>query len=580
VAYEKNKSETYTNVGGLNQKTSVYLTDQNEVLQLKNMHFLTLGAVTKRPGITLYTGASVAGRIGGLYEFEKLSGASYIVATANTNAYLVTNSFNSFRSNLLNDGLFDFVTFTDRMFAGNGQDFFKFDGVNSSNYSLPPGGLSYAAFGITATGGGGLSGTVIAAMGYLNDRGYAGPTSPGVTLALNGISYNAILYYGMSFPAGYGITSFAFYRSGAGQVDLFGTTFSPVTAGSTFVDFSPLSTRPMPESLWFTLAPKYLEIFNNQLVMAGFSSMLSTVYWSDIGEPESVLPEYFAEVRTNDGDVVRGLKSYSNDLIINKQKSFHRLSGTNPNNFTLQQISDQYGTLSNRSMVVYNNLLLFLDSKGIIKYNGANIEVLSNRVESTINRINVPAAIENATAIHFRKYNEVWFSFPVDDSLVNNHTLVYDYLADAWAEYDGFDVSSLMVGQGRLPSPTAMVGTYGGQVSYFEDEIYSDYGQPIECLFQTRFTTLMGQSIEQQFRRFYLNVDPITGITQPIGIDLRSNFGDTRIVGHTIYQAPFQTRIDFGVPAKTLSAVVNHVSASLSFKVFGWTIESRYQRST
>lgn len=577
--YPKNKSETYNVSGGIDVKSSKYVTEANEVLELVNLNFQTVGAFTKRPGTTLYLGATVSGRVGGVYEFEKLSGASYIVAGANTNFYNVTNSWSSVRSGLLNNGIMAFETFVDRLFVANGQDFFKFDGSNTSNYSLPQ-GQSTSAFGVTGiyNASAGLSGVYIASYGYLNDRGYYGPGSAGITVSLNGISYNALLYYGMTFPTGYGISALVFYRSAAGQVNQYGTTQTTITTGSTFVDYSALSARPMPEYLWFTAAPQFMEIYNNQLFLGGISSAPSTLYWSDIGEPEGIDPTFNTEVRTNDGDVLRGIKSYGNDLIVAKQKSFHRLNGDNPENFILQQISDQYGCLSHRTMVTYNNILLFLDEKGIIKYNGANIEILSNRVEDYFLRMNKAAAVNNALAVHFKKYNEIWFHIPIDGATLNNFTVVYDYLADAFTTYQGFNASSLSEAKGAVAEKTLLYGGYSGALAYFSDSVKSDLGQGITCYFQTRFTSLMGQSTEQQFRRFFLNVDPVLGVTQTIGVDFRVNYGSSVISSRTMYQSPFQSRIDFGIPAKTLSASVSHYSATLSFKCFGWTIESRFQR--
>lgn len=543
------------------------------------MNFVTVDAFTKRAGSTLYLGATVLGQIGGLYEFERLSGASYVIATANTNAYKVDSSFTSFKTGLLNNGIFDFVTFVDRLFMANGQDFFKYDGTVAEGFGLPP-GISSSGFGITGavSVGGGLSGIYIAGYGYENDRGYFGPVSSGITVSLNGVTFNSLSYYGMSSPAGYGVSAISLYRSEAGFVSMQGTT--NISAGTAaFIDYSPLTNREQPDFLFFTMAPKYLEIYNNQLMLAGFSTMLSTVYWSDIGEPEGIRPESFAEVRTNDGDRITGIKSYLNDLMITKQRSFHKLSGDNPDNFTLQQITDQYGCLSNRTMVVYNNGMVFLDSKGIIKYNGANLSVLSLPIEDLFLRMNVAAALETATAIHNRLYNEIWFSFPIDGSTINNFTVIYDYVAESFAYYDGFNALTLSVIKGRNENPGAFYGGYTGSIVYFDDNVENDLGAGFTCLIQTRFSSLLGQSIEQQFRRFYLNLEPILGVTQPINMRFFTDYGSTVMATFMVFQNPFQTRVDFGLPAKTFSSEITHFSASLSLKVFGYTIEARYQRS-
>lgn len=578
MPYPKSKSESYNASGGINIKASLYATAVNEQLDILNMNFQAPGALTKRYGSTQYIGASpVAGRIGGLYEFTRLSGASYLIATANTNAYVVnTGSFVPLRTGLLNNGLFSFIPFVDRLFMANGQNFFKTDGQASSFFSLPP-GVSSSGFGITGSPGGGLSGIFVASYGYLNDRGYYGPGSQGVTVSLNGVSYGSILFTGMQTPAGYGISALAFYRSDVGQIFQYGTT--QVAAGTaTFIDNAPLQTaRPQPQFLWFTAAPRYLELYNNQLVMAGFSNLLSNIYWSEIGEPEGVLPEYFAEFRTNDGDRVTGIKSFGGGLMVAKQRSIHRLTGDDPSNFALQEISDQFGCISHRAMVTYNDTFECLDPKGVVQFNGANIQFVSNRVENVFLSMNVPAAIDNAQAIHFRNLNEIWWGIPINGATFNNCVVVYDYLVNAWSVYKGFNPSSLAIVLGTFQTPTVLYGSYSGSIFNFGASLFGDAGAGITCSVQTRFLAPMGQSIEQQFRRLYLNVDPV-GATQAIQVNLIPDYGTSAVQSYTMYQAPFQSRIDFGIPAKALSAQFIHVSASLPIKIDGWTIESRFQR--
>ncbi len=577
MAYTKNKIESYNQINGINQKASQYVVGETEVLDITNLNFRTPGALSSRDGTSLYLGATVAGKITGLYEFERLSGSSYLIATANTNAYTVTGSYNSIRSGLLNNAIFDFETFVDRLFMCNGQDFFKTDGSATSNYSLPN-GISAPGFGITTGPGGGLSGIIVAGYGYLNERGYYGPSSAGITLSLNGISYGSISYYGLTSPTGFGITAISLYRSQVDQINMYGTTNIPF-ASTTFNDSSPLSTRNEPPYIYFTLAPKYLEIFNNQLFLAGFSAFPSTTVWSDIGEPEGIDPTFNAEFRTNDGDVIRGIRTYGDQLVVGKERSIHRVLGDDPSNFTLQEISNQFGFLSNSAAVVYETKLLFLDTKGIIEYNGADAKCISNKMEPVFRSMNIDAARGQAVGLHVRDYSEVWFAIPVNGATMNNLVVVYDYLADSWTKYDGFNISTLALARASLGSKRPYYGTYTGSIVFFDKNITSDLGQEIHCSFRTRFHTAMGHSTEQQFRRLFVDSNPILGLTQAIGIGFQKDFATLISATYQIFRDQFQSRIDFGIPAKSLAAVITHSSASLAIRFNGYTIESRYQRS-
>jgi len=573
----KIKSENYANLGGINTKVSEYITGEFQFLDLKNFTFERPGSLTKRTGFTQFVGATVTGRFTGVYEFEKLDGSSYVIAAANTNAYDVTaGSFNPIKTGLTQNAVFDFETYVDRLFATNGSQFFKYDGANVTEFSLPRPDAAPVGFTLGVTGTvSGFTGIYQYAIGYKNDIGYFGPVSPEDSL---GVSGQATVLSGFTTPAGFGISSIVIYRTGPNQGDLF--LLDEISAGSSlYVDnnSATLTTQAANDNLFFTLVPKYLELYNNQMFFAGASSQLSTVYFSDIGIPESIRPEYFFEVRTNDGDRITGMESYKGFLLIFKERSCHVLSGDNPDNFLLREISDQYGCISNRSIVTFEDRCFFLDRKGVVEYNGANIRVVSNAVEQDFLRINLAAARENATAIHNRLRNEVWFSIPVDGSEENNLTLVYDYVVNAWTTFEGFSVSSITTARSRFDRETVLFGGYSGALFNFGASIFGDNGNGFTALLKTRFIKPLGNSTTEQFRRLYVDQDPIMGVSSPFQVEFFKDYDEVAILERDMSQTEFQSRIDYGIPAKALSFQISN-SSTLPIRVNGFTVESRLQR--
>lgn len=557
---QKFKSENYANLGGINTKVSPYVNGPEEFRDLKNVDFTEPGSLTQRPGTSFYLSATVVGRITGLYEFERLSGSSYLIATANTNAYVVTNFFSSFRSGLSDSKIFDFVTFVDRLFAANGSDFFKYDGQNSSFYSLPDGTSFNLAIGPSQVAG--FTGLFEYAYGYLNDRGYYGPVGPALSASV--ASSSQVILTGFSVPTGYGISAIAIYRTTENGADLFRIGTIPAT-NATFVDSNlPVSSFIAPEFLNFTLIPRYIEIFNNSLFMAGFSTALSTFAFSEIGEPEAVKDTSFVEVRTNDGDKITALSAYSGELVIFKERSMHRLDGDNESNYFLREISNQYGCLSNRAIAVYNDTMLFLDSKGIVKYNGVSPEVVSTKIEQVFLGMNIEAARENAVAIHNRLRNEVWFGIPCNGATFNNCTVVWDYFVQAWTVFDGFEPSALTTATRQFDSSRAFFGSYTGSISYFDESFTGDNGQAFSLVIKSRFLADLGESTTKMFRRLYLDTDPTPlGVTSPLSINFFTDYGTSLQLGTTMYQSAFQSRIDFGLPGKALQLEVSKYNATL-----------------
>lgn len=580
AGYPKQKSENYANLGGINTKVSPYQTGPQEFLDLSNFDFTRPGSLTKSPGTTQFVSATLAGRVGGLYEFEKLSGFSQVVVSANTNIYFINgNIFTAFKSGLLNNGIFSFSTFVDRLFSANGTDFFKYDGSATTKFSLPYGDTT--SFGVTAIDGGGLpNGTYVVSYGYFNDRGYFGPGGPinGLTITL-GASNGAIGFYNMATPSGFGVSGIAIYSSLPNLEDQFQATLIPSQATFTLDAGSPLTTIPNPPYVYFTLIPRYLELFNNQLLMSGFSSQLSTLWFSDIGEPEGVKPEFSFEVRTNDGDRIFGQKAYIGSAVIFKERSFHRLSGDSPENFLLQELSDQYGCLSHRAAVVWEDRLWFLDRKGICEFNGANIRIISNKIEPIFLAMNIDAAKENAVAIHNRFRNEVWFSIPCNGATLNNCTIVYDYLSNGWTKFEGFMPSSLSYVRSTFHAQRAFFGSYSGSIFNFDENIPNYAGQAMTCVIKSRFLSEMGKSTQEQFRRLFLDTDPVPAGVSSVLINFFQDYGSSIIIQRQMGQAPFQSRIDFGISAKSLAFQLIHANASLPIRVNGWTVESRFQRN-
>lgn len=642
------KSEDYSLLGGINTKVSLYTNGPAEFRDLSNLNFINMGALTKRPGTSLYGGATLPGttliQITGGYEFQKLNGISFIITTSST---LINQWGSNFSSQIIfyqghsptaygggvavtvpfgvNPGkISSAVTFVDRFFICDGSSFYRINTqslgfttspgpLNAYLYSLPPTNLIATPTGISQVTG--LTGNISIAASFVNDRGYIGPpgqpttigtTNAGITLT-NNFSYQwtigaSVVNYLMD---SYGVTAIATFRSVTDGAVLNFVTMIPTTYGSTFnwIDTGASlsdTAAVAPETFYLpgtsdgsgptipsnffpfygrNFLPRYLEVFNNQLFMAGFSASPSTFWWSEIGEPEGIEPDFSTEVRSNDGDVISGLKAYLGSLVITKRKSIHVLSGDNPNNFLLQEISDQYGCVSHRAIVPWNNVLWFLDSKGIIEYNGANIRCVSTPIEPILNNMNVQAAYDNACGIHVKKFNEIWFAIPANGSTINNQIIVYDYVSNAWTHYDGIQAQSLFNAFGGFNHLTPFAGNYTGSIVYFDPSLTSDNGQGITCSFDSIFFAARGQTTENMYRRFYLNVDPVIGFTQPIQIDFKTNFGSTVQLSRTMYQAPYQSRIDFGLSARSIQASMYHYSASLSLKINGFTVESRFQRN-
>lgn len=373
------------------------------------------------------------------------------------------------------------------------------------------------------------------------------------------------------------VTKFKYFTSiplGSTQVSFFGVTLAWNELTSGLNSFSMITPN-----FFTTYIPKYLEINQNVMFAAGFSSAPSTVIFSDVGAPEAYQPENFFEVRTNDGDRIYGIKAFNNQLIITKEHSFSKLIGDNADNFQLVELSTDFGCISNKTMLTKDQTLYWLDKKGILLFNGANWEIVSDAIEPIFRRMNLTAAKENAVGVHHLYRNQLWWGIPIDGSTQNNFTVVYDYLVNAWTFFDGFSPASFAYIQSGLNKPTVWRGSYSGHISYFGESFFSDSGRGISCVVFTRFENDGGENQSSIWRRLFLDVNSV-GVSQPIIGKMYSNYDTTTVQAtFTMYQNQFQSRAEMGVLGKSVAAQFSHSSTSLPFRINGYGFANRGLRN-
>lgn len=368
-----------------------------------------------------------------------------------------------------------------------------------------------------------------------------------------------------------GATGWAFTLVGVGATFFFTTWNNPLGAAWSFTG--------MPFCWFETNTPKYLEVNQNIMFMSGFSQSPSNVWFSDIGQPESIQPENFFEVRTNDGDRVYSIRAYNNMVIVMKQYSFHKVIGDNPDNFQLVELSLEYGCISDKSVCEYREKLVWLDQKGILQFDGSSWQIISTPVEDIFRRMNLSAAKEKAVGVHHLYRNQIWWGIPIDGATENNITVVYDYLVEGWTFFEGFKPSSFAMVQSSLTKPTVWRGDYSGMIYYHGESFFGDNGQGITCLMRPHWDKLK-ENETWIWRRFFLDRGTVSGLTGPIQGKLYSDYDISTVKAtFTMYQNSFQTRAEFGVPAKAVTGDFTHHSASLPLLINGFTWARRFLRN-
>jgi hypothetical protein len=643
--YPKQKSECYTNFGGIDVKSSQYVTDITEFLNLKNVDFRVVGSLSSDSGSTAYTTVNSTLPILGVADYfsQSLStgstdyifgGTVTIVGVDQQNVCDCTGgTFLPLMHSRVTGGVLNPTSFVlaNSLYGCNGIDAWTYQGSTVAwQFSLGKPFIRSANPSPQYNAGTSLVGSLSVYYALLRQDGFYGPVN---TAGFSTTGSNSIFFYPASgpdlnialtgnpgsplSPANVSFGSFGLsgiqmwlqFNNGPiyAKTSLLGITTGQPLGVSFAADYATNgwsinaaipnpsdfqgafvyglgSTQGSDNSQALGSNPNVQEYFYNQLFSAGFgSSFRSRVIFSNAGTPEQADYRNFFDVAPNDPNGVSAMKAYFTQLAIFKPDSSWALSGTGPETFSLSQVSPIYGCIAKRAACVWNQKLWFLDKQGICEWNGANTSVISTKVQTFFERMNVSVAALSAIMVHVKERNEVWTAIPIDGSSFNNIIIIYDYVAQAWRTRtcppgNLTEMNVLSLGSAK---PKNYFGTYSGMIGTFGNSFIGDNGAGFTSVIKTGFQSEMGNSVTKMFRRLFVDATVPAGQTQAIQVNFYADHSTTAAYQTTmvISNTPSQQRIDFGIPGKSLSVEFIYNGNGGFLQLNGYTIEFRFQRS-
>lgn len=644
MSYPKIKVEQYANIGGINRKASVYVTGEKEVLSLINLDLSIPGALKRRPGLTnaisgqtIALGASIRLSFGTQFISDPFTNqySNYVIGTTSTYTYSIVN-FRLQQNTAINYGTTTGADFFGLGGSTTGQgnavsivsnqrsiSYWSADGyvfkAPGYYFGLPYNEKTWTTTQLTPGSPGNFSGTYTFAVGYEDVYGYRGPI--GLTATVSGLStplylYMASLNAGNSYQSG--AVYFVIYSNrvtgyptdsliSVARVPIYSTdvtlsvgvnssTSSNITeANNTNPNLAGGGFVPTPES--YSAWGSAVEYWNNRLWVLEAANTNKLKYSNIIetqDDAQAFEPEAFEYLR-NDSYQGVGIKAYNQSLMGFLQKGVFRITGDAP--FNVQNINNEYGLISSRAIVVFNQRLWFLDSKAIIEFDGSSCREVSNRVQLFLDLLNLETAVNTATAYHYESRNEVWFAIPIGEGVdQNNIILVYNYDIDGWTTFRSAKQFTMLQEFQDINFQTFNSSPYyynkrlfiagvGGSMQYFGESFSTDDGSAITCLLTTRNHAEQGHSSTNIWRRLYLDTGPWAGVTMPIQCRFFSDFSTATIsatatiyASGTNYSGKQQTRIDMGVVGKAFRAQMEY-SGTQPIIIYGYSVESRHLRN-
>lgn len=194
--------------------------------------------------------------------------------------------------------------------------------------------------------------------------------------------------------------------------------------------------------------------FHNQLHIAGIDGSPNTLRSSDVGDPETHTGGASSNlaINPNDGDIITGLNTLSDNLFIFKRYRSWSATGFGTSALTLSSIAERVtgaGTLSHKSIVNTGNDLLFITFYGGIPHfrsirrteEGILVDggIISKDIEVTMNGLN-KARLNQCVGIFDGRL--VWWALCNGASTTNNLVLTYDTVTGGWQRHTGINANA------------------------------------------------------------------------------------------------------------------------------------------
>lgn len=244
------------------------------------------------------------------------------------------------------------------------------------------------------------------------------------------------------------------------------------------------------------------------------------VYWSNSFDPNDWEFNYvdsendgggFADVATFDGGRVRAVINAFDNIFIFKDKSMHRLAGTYPGEFALNQVYGSEGTLAPRSIVFNGSKLWFLTNDGLCVYDGTSVSSLAEsgdrKLKEVWGRVN-PSSIYTACSII--KDSIMYIAIPLDGASYNTHVIEYDISSGYYSlvELPGVD-DWLVLREGQLETLYYLDGgtiySYGTGYNFRSGS--SSGSIPIEAYWTSPTINCGTYSSKKSTGRIYMEID-------------------------------------------------------------------------
>lgn len=172
-----------------------------------------------------------------------------------------------------------------------------------------------------------------------------------------------------------------------------------------------------------------------------FGTLTDTYYFSKVAAPDQYDVLANSSLKSG-GEGINGVARFFNQLTIGTDTHVFTLSGSTQGStypaylFDQNEVTDEIGIDSHRSIVKAENQLFWYWQGHIVNYNGTKAEHFSYPIDTLLDEID-NSKVQFIVGAPYRGKHEVWWTFPRTGQSVNDRVLKFDHEWKAFITVEG-----------------------------------------------------------------------------------------------------------------------------------------------
>lgn len=252
-------------------------------------------------------------------------------------------------------------------------------------------------------------------------------------------------------------------------------------------------------------APKFIENHINRIWTLEDNTLRFSVLDTTTGEEnfndfDTANNAGTINIPSGKGDTGTGLYSLSNSLYIFQRRAIWRLYGNSPANFELRNVTNEIGMIDKRTLVEYNDVLVFLSDSGVYMFDGSNLKNISDGFIQTA--IDSWANLTSPNAVLWD--NKYIIAYTPSGQSSNSEMLIFDLVDNIWSKHKDVYCSSWSVWGGGTDDGEVYFTSSNQGTIYRWDIGRNDDGYEIDTLYDTASLSADAPMNDKAIKKFYI----------------------------------------------------------------------------